>query len=128
MTSARVLQIGMDPGAIDFSPWPGQSAETLRVRIRAAHAELIDAGFTVDTCLLTDDADTADAAVRTALADHAADIVEIGSGLRTSHDYTLVFERVVNTVTTCRPGVPLCFNDSPETTLAAVLRAARGRP
>lgn len=49
-------------------------------------------------------------------------MVEIGSGLRTSHDYTAVFERVVNTVARHCPGVPQCFNDSPETTLEAVRR------
>jgi hypothetical protein len=50
----------------------------------------------------------------------------IGSGLRTSHDYTLVFETVVNTVIACQPGVRFCFNDSPETTLDAVRRAVTG--
>jgi hypothetical protein len=122
MIRPRVLQIGMDPGVVDFSPWPGQSAAALRIRLQQAQEALRDAGFEVLTCLLTNDADSAEAAVRDALADADFDVVEIGSGLRTSHDYTLVFERVVNTLTACRPGARLCFNDSPETTLDAVRR------
>lgn len=122
MARPRVLQIGMDPTVIDFSPWPGQSADALRARIRTAQDALRDAGFDVSVCLLVEDADFAEAAVREALADQTFDVVEIGSGLRTSHDYTLVFERVVNTVVACQPGVRLCFNDSPETTLHAVRR------
>lgn len=122
MTRRRVLQIGMDPAVIDFTPWPGQSADALRVRLDRALDELHGAGFEVVTCLLTDDADAAETTVRAALADQRFDVVEIGSGLRTSHEYTPVFERVVNVVNACQPGVPLCFNDSPETTLDAVQR------
>ena len=124
MSRLRVLQIGMDPAVIDFSPWPGQSAESLQGRIRRAEDELRDAGFDVSSCLLTQDASAAEASVRDALTTQAYDIVEVGSGLRTSHDYTLVFERVINTIITARPGVRLCFNDSPESTLDAVRRAA----
>lgn len=122
MIRPRVLQIGMDPQVIDFSPWPDQSADALRARIRDAQDALRDAGFDVSACLLVDDPDSAETAVRDALAAQTFDVVEIGSGLRTSHDYTLVFERVVNTVNTCQAGARLCFNDSPETTLDAVRR------
>lgn len=125
MARPRVLQIGMDPDVIDFSPWPGQSAEALRARLSLAQGELHEAGFEVFTCLLTDDADSAETTVKDALARAVFDVVEIGSGLRASHDYTLVFERVINTVMTCRPGIRLCFNDSPETTLEAVRRGMR---
>lgn len=76
----------------------------------------------MSTCLLTDDADVAETTVKNALADEEFDVVEIGAGLRTSYDYTLVFERVINAVTGCRPGIRLCFNDSPETTLDAARR------
>ena len=128
MVRPRVLQVGMDPDVIDFSPWPGQSAETLRVRLRKAEDDLRTAGLEVTTGLLTDDADAAETAVRQALAGQRFDVVEIGSGLRTSHDYTLIFERVVNTVRECQPGLRLCFNDSPESTLDAVRRGLRRRP
>lgn len=38
MDTARVLQLGIDPAVVDFSPWPGQDADTLRARIATAEA------------------------------------------------------------------------------------------
>lgn len=119
----RVLQIGMDPAVIDFAPWPGQDADTLRRRLREATTSLRHAGFDVTVCLLPDDDAAAERIVTGCLRDTVFDVVEIGSGLRTAHAYTPVFERVVNTVVALQPGIRLCFNDSPETTLAAVRRA-----
>lgn len=125
MGARRVLQIGIDPAVVDFSSWPGQDANTLRARIAAAELSLHDAGYDVTLCLLPDDADTAESTVRRFLADGSYDVIEIGAGLRTSHAYTEIFERVVNSLVACQPGVRFCFNDSPETTLDAVRRAFR---
>lgn len=122
MHPQRVLQIGMDPSVIDFSPWPGQGADQLRARIAEAEAALTAEGLDVTVCRMPADADAAEAIVRGCLAEHAFDVIEIGSGLRTSHEYTLIFERIVNTIVAVQPGVPLCFNDSPETTVDAVRR------
>ena len=122
MASPRVLQIGIDPAVVDFSPWPGQDADGLRARLDDAVAALRSAGFDVTVCLLPDNAAAAESAVGDVCTGSAFDVVEIGSGLRTSHEYTLVFERVVNTVAALQPGVPICFNDSPETTIDAVRR------
>jgi hypothetical protein len=63
--------------------------------------------------------------VRGVFADGAFDGVEIRSGLRSSQECMLVFERIVNTVAAFQPGIPFCFNDSPEGTLAAVHRGFR---
>lgn len=122
MQNARVLQVGMDPDTIDFSAWPDQNADKLRARLGDAEARLRSAGFDVTVCLLQNDADIAESTVTEFFADGTFDLVEIGSGLRTSHEYTLIFERIVNTVAALQPGIPFCFNDSPETTLDAVLR------
>ena len=126
MARPRVLQIGMDPEVIDFSPWPGQDADQLRARIDEAEAALRAAGFEVVVCLLPEDPDAAESTVRQSFDGERYDVVEIGSGLRASHDYTLIFERVVNTVTALQPGIAFCFNDSPETTLDAVRRGLAG--
>lgn len=125
MDATRVLQIGIDPAVVDFSPWPGQDANALRARIATAELSLRDAGYDVTVCQLPDDVDIAESTVRRFLAEGSYDVVEIGSGLRTSHEYTVIFERVINTVVACRQEVPLCFNDSPETTLDAVRRVVR---
>lgn len=123
VSKPRVLQIGIDPDVVDFSPWPGQDADGLRSRIAAAEQSLRDAGFDLSSCLLPDDVGAASAAVREALTGGRFDVVEIGSGLRTSHEYTAIFERVVNDVVALRPEARLAFNDSPETTLDAVRRS-----
>lgn len=127
MPGPRVLQIGMDPGVIDFSPWPGQDADKLRARIDEAETALRGAGFDVTVCQLPDDADDAESRLREFFTDGAFDVVEIGSGMRTSHEYTLIFERIVNAVTALQPGITFCFNDSPETTLDAVRRGLTRR-
>lgn len=122
MAEPRVLQVGMDPAVIDFSPYPGQNADRLQARIDAAQSELRDAGFDVVTCQLPDDPDAAEARIRSCLTGTAFDVVEIGSGLRTSHEFTEIFERAVNLVAELQPGIRFCFNDSPESTLRAVRR------
>lgn len=123
MSSPRVLQIGMDPAVIDFSPWPGQDARQLLTRIARAEDALRADGYDVTSCLVTADPDAAERTVRACLAEQPFSAIEIGSGMRTSHEYTAVFERVINIVITEQPGVPLCFNDAPETTPDAVRRA-----
>lgn len=115
----------MDPAVIDFSPYPGQDADQLRSRINAAEAQLRDAGFEVVMCLLPDEVDPAEAKIRGYLTQEAFKVVEIGSGLRSSHEYTEIFERVVNAVAELQPGIRFCFNDSPETTIDAVRRALK---
>ena len=125
MTGLRVLQIGIDPAVVDFSPYPGQNADALRARIRAAETQLREIGFDVTTCEVPDDPHAAETMVRACLTDRTFDVVEIGSGLRTSHEYTEVFERVIGVVVTLQPRVRLCFNDSPESTLEAIRRVRR---
>lgn len=125
MADLRVLQIGIDPALVDFSPYPGQSAESLQARVDAAESALRDAGFDVVKCQVPDDPSAAEARIRACLTGSAFDVVEIGSGLRTSHEYTEVFERAVNAVAELQPGIRLCFNDSPESTLQAVRRGLR---
>lgn len=113
----------MDPAVIDFSPYPGQDAAQLEARITAAESALRGAGFDVTVCRLPDDPDAAEARIRARLDGARFEVVEIGSGLRTSHEYTEIFERAVNAVVELQPGARFCFNDSPESTLSAVRRA-----
>ncbi len=123
MAGSRVLRIGIDPAVVDFSPYPGQDADQLQARVDAAGTALRDAGFDVVTCQVPDDPEVAEAQIRACFTGTAYDVVEIGSGLRTSHEYTEIFERAVNAVAELQPGIRFCFNDSPESTLAAVRRA-----
>ena len=122
MASPQVLQIGIDPSVVDFSGWPGQDANTFLARLDEARAALEAAGYEVTTCLVPDDATAAEPSLRRSHGERRFDVIEIGSGLRTSHDYTPIFERAVNVAAELQPGVPFCFNDSPESTLEAVRR------
>ncbi|MDR2998574.1 MAG: hypothetical protein LBU78_10700 [Microbacterium sp.] len=122
MARARVLQVGIDPAVVDFSGYPGQRVDALLARVDAAESALRDAGFEVVRCQVPDDPDAAERQIRACAAGSGFDVVEIGSGLRTSHEYTEIFERAVNVVSELQPGIRFCFNDSPETTLAAVRR------
>lgn len=122
-----MLQIGIDPAVVDFSPYPGQTADTLQARVDMAASRLRDAGLDVVMCQVPDDPDAAETRIRDCLAGGAFDLVEIGSGLRTSHEYTEIFERAVNAVAELQPGVRFCFNDSPESTLEAVQRGIQHR-
>lgn len=117
----------MDPSVIDFTPWPGQDADMLRARIADAEAALRTEGLDVTPCLLSADLAAAAETVRGCVAGQTFDVIEIGSGLRKSHEFTLVFERALNSLIALQPGVPLCFNDSPESTVDAVRRGLSQR-
>lgn len=123
MAGQCILVIGMDPAVIDYSPYPGQDAAGLSARIDATESALREAGFDVVMCQVSDDPDAAEERIRASLAGAVFDVVEIGSGLRTSHEYTEIFERAVNAVVELQPDARFCFNDSPESTLPAVRRA-----
>ena len=84
---------------------------------------LRSAGFDTTVCLLSDDPADTESTLAECFATGKFDVVEIGSGVRNSSKYTIIFERVVNTVHALQPGIRFCFNESPETTLDAVRRA-----
>lgn len=46
----------------------------------------------------------------------------IGGGVRMLPEHTLLFERLVNVLLEASPGIRLCFNSSPETTIDALRR------
>lgn len=117
-----VLSIGLHPSDVDYSRYPGLDEATLTARIAAGEAALRDAGFDVITCQVPADPDAAEAALRDCAARHPFRVAMIGAGVRTAPEHTLLFERLVNTLITLNPGVRLCFNTSPETTIDALRR------
>ena len=122
-----VLSLGLHPGAVDFSHYPGLTEEVLRDRIAAGHAALHEAGFDVVQCLVPADPDEAERAVRECVADRPIRVVMIGAGVRMAAEHTVLFERVVNLLNELVPGIVFCFNTSPETTVDALRRWARPR-
>ena len=52
MTKKTVLAIGIEPGLVDFSAFPGLSVELVRNYIEAQIAQLRALGFDAESCLI----------------------------------------------------------------------------
>ncbi|GLW11444.1 hypothetical protein Misp01_65720 [Microtetraspora sp. NBRC 13810] len=117
-----ILTIGLHPGAIDYTGFPGLDEATLTARIEQGHAALRAAGFDAVSCLVGTDPDEAERTVREQLAQGPFGVVMIGGGVRMSPEHTLLFERLINVLVATTPGIRFCFNTSPETTIDAIRR------
>ncbi|MFE5620106.1 hypothetical protein ACFQ69_35810 [Streptomyces sp. NPDC056470] len=123
MEHTKVLSIGLHPRSLDYSALPdGIDEASLTARIAAGNAALREAGFDVVTCLVDPSPDRAEEAVRELLKGDAFGLAMIGGGVRMMPEHTLLFERLVNVLTEAVPGIRLCFNTSPETTVDALRR------
>ncbi len=121
MSSKKVLLIGFDPAVVDFSKWPGLTAEKLLAALEGDRAILAEAGYDARLCFV-DLGDTAESTVQQALSETAFDCVLIGAGVRTSEEHFLLFEKLVNVVHRHAPAAKLCFNTGPSDTAQAVQR------
>ncbi|MCY1060260.1 hypothetical protein [Nannocystis sp. SCPEA4] len=121
----RVLIVGLEPRFVDFSQFPGLDEARLTAGLRAAEQAVAAAGFDVAWCLTDVAWEQAEPLLRERLAADEFAAIVIGAGLRTPPPLLLLFERVVNLVHEAAPRARLCFNTSPETTAAAVLRWVR---
>jgi hypothetical protein len=121
MAKKTVLAIGIEPGFVDFSAFPGLSLELVRNYIEAQIEQLRALGFDVESCLI-DLGETAEAVATQALTSRQLDCVVIGAGLREPMPRLLLFEKIVNLAHTHAPQARICFNTTPADTAAAVLR------
>lgn len=119
----QVLLIGLRPDVVDFSAFPGLTAEILAAGLEAQERSLCALGFAARWCL-TDRGETAEAVVRAALSAVAYDVVLIGAGVRLVPAHFALFERLINVVHECAPTARICFNTRPDDTGEAVLRWA----
>jgi hypothetical protein len=117
-----ILLIGLAPAAVDFSAVPGLDESTLSAALQAALDDVVAAGFDASWCLTSDNWESAEAAISASIAARRPDVVMIGAGLRTLPANFLLFEKIVNLVHAAAPGAKLCFNTSPDSTLAAIRR------
>ncbi|WP_227981390.1 hypothetical protein [Nocardia spumae] len=120
--TTAVLSIGLHPSAVDYTRYPGLDEATLTARIAAGSAALRAAGFEVTSCELPADPDAAEATLRDRVAGRGFRVAMIGAGVRMASEHTLLFERLINTLTEIAPGIRFCFNTSPETTIDALRR------
>lgn len=120
--SSTVLSVGLHPSAVDYSNYPQLTEEMLTARIAAGEAALRAAGFDLVACQLPADPDAAEAALRERIAGRSFRAAMIGAGVRMAGEHTLLFERLINTISDEVPGIRFCFNTSPETTIDALRR------
>lgn len=121
-TRPRVLLIGLHPRAVDFTAVPGLDEARLTAGLESSLAEVNDAGFAAEWCLIDADWASAEPMLTAALAAGPLAAVLIGAGIRTIPAHFLLFERILNLVHERAPGARLCFNTTPATTRDAVLR------
>jgi hypothetical protein len=121
MAKKTVLAIGIEPSFVDFSAYPGLTAELVRNFIEAQIEKLRELGYDAESCLI-EPGETAEAATVAALTSRHLDCVVIGAGLRQPAERLLLFERVINLVLIHVPHVRICFNTTPADTAEAVRR------
>ena len=129
----RVLLIGYDPDAVDFSDPalpPGIDAGMIRAGIVTALTRFRDRGWEADHCLIRPDGDAV-AMVERQLAASRYDCVVIGAGIRLPPRSLLTFEALLNAIHRGAPGAALALNTRPEDSDAAAARwlgAAAAKP
>jgi hypothetical protein len=119
----KVLMIGWHPSVVDYSKWPGLTAEKLEAALRADEQKLNGLGHDASIEFVYD-GDTATAQVEETLKASRYDVVLIGAGVRKDDDHFLVFEKLVNVVHAHAPGARIAFNTGPTDSDAAVQRWA----
>ncbi|MGE2716790.1 hypothetical protein ACQI4L_22270 [Mycolicibacterium litorale] len=112
--TVTAIQIGLDPDLIDytspeFSRFANLSKETLRAANDQNVAQLRDAGYLVDNCLIGF-GEAGAAKAREWLSARDYDAVLIGAGVRLVASNTLLFEAIVNAAHTSQPGCRFVFN------------------
>ncbi|MEU4344364.1 hypothetical protein AB0H00_24400 [Nocardia sp. NPDC023852] len=124
-TKNRILMIGLHPATVDYSRFPGLDEATFTQRIEAGNRAIDEAGFDAVSCLIGTSPDEAESTIRGQLAADSFALAMVGAGIRTLPEYTLLFERIINVLGAAAPGIQLCFNTSPETTIDALRRWVR---
>jgi hypothetical protein len=125
----RVLFVGYDPEAVDFSDPalpPGMTAEKVHAGIAVAMKQFTERGWEADLGFIRPD-ETAGPTVERQLASKRYDCVVIGAGVRLPPRGLVLFEVVVNAVHKAAPGAAIAFNTVPQDSADAAARwLARG--
>lgn len=121
MSARKVLLVGLDPGVVDYSRWPGLSAEKLEAGLRRDEASLNESGYSAHLCFV-DHGETAEQVVSSMIAETDFDCILIGAGVRTDPEEFHLFEKLVNLVHEKAPRARICFNTGPTDSVEAVKR------
>jgi hypothetical protein len=123
----RILLVGADPDAIDYSDpslRDGLTAEKIKAGVEGALEDFRKRGWEAHHCLIqpSDTPEKIAATVRDQLGSCIYDCVVIGAGLRLPPKMLRVFEIVLNTVHACAPRAAIAFNTHPEDSGEAAAR------
>ncbi len=118
-----VLMVGWHPTVVDYSKYPGFTADKLEAALRADEKKLNDLGYNASIGFIYSD-DTATDQLVQALKETAFDVVLIGAGVRKDDDHFLIFEKLVNVVHEHAPQARIAFNTGPTDSDIAVQRWA----
>ncbi|MEM7641211.1 MAG: hypothetical protein AAF366_01635 [Pseudomonadota bacterium] len=119
----KVLMIGWHPSVVDYSKYPGLTAEKLEGALRADEKTLKDEGYDASIGFIFS-GDTATEEITRTLKDNTYDVVMIGAGVRKDDDHFLIFETLVNVVHEHAPTARIAFNTGPQDSDAAIRRWA----
>lgn len=117
----KVLMVGWHPSVVDYSKYPGLTAEKLEGALRADEDKLNNLGYDASIGFIFSGDTAADQLIETLKAT-AFDVVLIGAGVRKDDDHFLVFEKLVNIVHEHAPQARIAFNTGPTDSDAAVQR------
>lgn len=120
MTKKRALMIGLDPAVVEYSRWPGLTAEKLLAVCEADRRRLAEDGIEATTCFVQPG--SAEETVRSTLKASHYDCILIGAGVRTDPAHFRMFERLINVAHEHAPQARLCFNTGPTDSAEAIRR------
>lgn len=121
--SKKILMVGWHPTVVDYSKYPGLTAEKLEAALRADEKKLNDLGYDASIGFIFSGETATDQLVHT-LKETAFDVVLIGAGVRKDDDHFLVFETLVNVVHEHAPKARIAFNTGPTDSDSAIQRWA----
>lgn len=119
----KVLMVGWHPSVVDYSKYPGLTAEKLEGALRADEGKLRGLGYDAEIGFIFSGDTATDQLIQT-LRETRYDVVMIGAGVRRDDDHFLVFEKLVNVVHEHAPDARIAFNTGPTDSDAAVQRWA----
>lgn len=117
----RVLVVGLIPEIVDYSAFPGLTAEKVRAGIEGQVAKLKEQGYEA-TGLFVDKGETAEAVLAEELAKGDFGCVVVGAGIRVPAPHFFLFEKLLNVIHAGAPGAKIAFNTNPTDTVDAAAR------
>ncbi|MEM8823246.1 MAG: hypothetical protein AAGF30_06515 [Pseudomonadota bacterium] len=117
----KVLMVGWHPTVVDYSKYPGLTAEKLEGAVRADEEKLSGQGYDASVGFIFSGETATDQLTET-LKKNSYDVVLIGAGVRKDDDHFLLFERLVNVIHEYAPTARIAFNTGPMDSDAAIQR------